>query len=227
MKRIRIAICALLCLALAAPALAYTDDGKIVHQDAVKECTSLGIVQGRENGSFAPQALVTRGEVAKMMVLISWGGADLRPQTDPGVFSDLANHWAKGYAVGCYQAGLMSGYGNGVFAPDAPTTGYEAGRILLELLGYDSKTEGFTGENWQVGVDRCAQQAGLFHGLNVDKNAPLTRDSAVVMIANALGAKTVEYVQQLVSVDGILQSTTVLKQADTTTRQARFSTAGV
>lgn len=68
-KRILSLALALGCLcALAVPAsAAYSDGAHITHLTAVTALTELGVVQGKDDGSFDPAAPVTRAEAAQIL----------------------------------------------------------------------------------------------------------------------------------------------------------------
>ena len=55
----------------------FTDADEIVNKDAVSTMTALGIINGKEDGSyFDPTGNVTRAEMAKMLCVAINGGVD-------------------------------------------------------------------------------------------------------------------------------------------------------
>ncbi len=57
----------------------FTDADEIVNKDAVSTMTALGIINGKEDGSyFDPTGTVTRAEMAKMLCVAINGGVDPR-----------------------------------------------------------------------------------------------------------------------------------------------------
>ena len=167
----------------------FTDKDKIVNQEAVSTMYALGVINGKEDGSyFDPTANVTRSEMAKMIVVALHGGKDpvLGIKATP-TFSDIDNHWAEAYIEYCASNGIISGRGNGKFDPDANVTGTEAAKMLLVALGYNSNVFGFTGESWAINVNTKANDvnAKLYDNLsNLDPSKAITRDQAAQMLYN-------------------------------------------
>ena len=86
----------------------FTDKDKIVNQEAVSTMYALGVINGKEDGSyFDPTANVTRSEMAKMIVVALHGGKDpvLGINATP-TFSDIDNHWAEAYIEYCASNAL-------------------------------------------------------------------------------------------------------------------------
>ncbi len=182
--------------AFAAQSIAFSDDNAIAHKEAVYGCVELGIIKGHSDGSFDPAADVTRAEMAKMIAVTQSGGRE------PYVFglkapsyNDTKNHWAKDSILFCSSTGIVSGMGDGSFALDQEVTALQAAKMLLVTLGYDAEIESFTGTDWAEKIDARAIENGLYVNLSeaLQKDAPLSRDSAAQMIWNALGQKTIMY----------------------------------
>ena len=88
-----------------------------------------GILAGYPDGSFQPDALVTRAEFAKMVVL--YMGAPM-PATFGAPFSDVSeNHWAKEVIAAGKSTEIIGGYPGGVFKPDANITRAEITKIVV------------------------------------------------------------------------------------------------
>ena len=118
----------------------FSDKDEIVNQDAVSLLTILGVIEGKEDGSyFDPTGSVTRAEMAKMIATILNQGADvdgLYTGMNTGL-TDVKGHWAESYINYCYSLGIIAGRGNGKFDPAATVTGNEAAKMLLVAAGYD------------------------------------------------------------------------------------------
>ncbi len=50
--------------------VAFTDEADIQATDAVNMLTALGVIEGDPDGSFRPDATVTRAEMAKMIFVV-------------------------------------------------------------------------------------------------------------------------------------------------------------
>lgn len=83
------------------------------------------LLAGYPDGTFGPDRPVTRAELVTMVLR----ALDLKPQGTPR-FGDAAEHWAAGYVSRAVADGIVSGYPDGTFRPDAPVTRAEAAKII-------------------------------------------------------------------------------------------------
>ena len=173
----------------------FTDADEIVNKDAVSTMTALGIINGKEDGSyFDPTGNVTRAEMAKMIATVLNQGADvdgLYVGMNTGL-TDVKGHWAESYINYCYSLGIIAGRGNGKFDPAATVTGNEAAKMLLVAAGYDAQLEGLTGADWAIKTASLASTLGIFDNLSVATSDPLTRDNAALLIYNALDIEMIQ-----------------------------------
>ena len=176
----------------------FSDKDEIVNQDAVSLLTILGVIEGKEDGSyFDPTGSVTRAEMAKMIATILNQGADvdgLYTGMNTGL-TDVKGHWAESYINYCYSLGIIAGRGNGKFDPAATVTGNEAAKMLLVAAGYDASIEGLTGNDWAIRTAALASTLGIFDNLNAPTGAPLTRDNAALLVYNALDIEMIQSYQ--------------------------------
>ncbi|MDB7910615.1 S-layer homology domain-containing protein [Flavonifractor plautii] len=171
-----------------------TDKDQIVNKDAVSMLVSLGIIEGKPDGSYAPTENVDRAQMAKMLSVIMNKGVDnsaLYQSVNSGL-TDITSNWAKGYINYCYTTGIIAGRGNGTFDPSATVTALEAAKMLLVAVGYDPKIEGFEGADWAINVSVRADEQGIFEGFTKDLSAPLNRDDAALLIYNALDVEMIQ-----------------------------------
>ncbi|MFB9279594.1 S-layer homology domain-containing protein [Cohnella cellulosilytica] len=99
---------------------------------AVAQAVSAGLIRGNPDGSFRPDALITRSEMAVMLARALTVAADARSAG----FADDRDipEWAVGAAAEMKRLGIMRGKGgNGFFPKDAATRG-EAAAVLLKTL---------------------------------------------------------------------------------------------
>ena len=82
-------------------------------------CYRLGIVNGRGNGIFDPNGLITRQEAAKILSIIAGylnipadDAVSMPPYADEAQIAD----WAKEYVDFCTRAGILNGMATG-FGP--------------------------------------------------------------------------------------------------------------
>ena len=173
----------------------FTDADEIVNKDAVSTMTALGIINGKEDGSyFDPTGNVTRAEMAKMLCVAINGGVDpVLGVKDTPTFTDIKGTWAESYIEYCAANGIIAGRGNNKFDPTGTVSDTEAAKMLLGVLGYNAEKSGLVGNDWAINTNVLANQNGLYKNLaNLNANTLLTRDNAAQMIYNALDANMVE-----------------------------------
>ena len=93
----------------------------------VDRLSTLGVISGYPDGSFRPNASVTRGEFASVAAKF------VSAKSGQG-FSDLNGHWAQNAIEKLNAAGWVSGYGDGSFRPDAVITRAEVVSIVNRML---------------------------------------------------------------------------------------------
>ena len=99
---------------------------------AVSTLSNMGILGGYEDGTFRPNASITRAEFAKIAVsFFDW--ADVYAVNS---FVDVrGSAWYADYVAVAAELGLIEGYGGNVFRPDATITRAEACTIINRTLG--------------------------------------------------------------------------------------------
>jgi len=174
----------------------FKDASSINYTEAVDVMVATGVINGFPDGTFGPQKTVKRSEMAKMIAVMMNGGEDIGDQFKGACpFKDSKDHWAAGYIAYCASEHIIDGRSADVFDPEAEVTGTEVAKMALTALGYDSKIQGYTGENWAAAVLKDAKKNDLFEGLMdsfVPAN-PCDRESAAEILFNALQAVEVEY----------------------------------
>lgn len=102
------------------------------YNNAVSTLTRAGILDGYEDGSFRPNASITRAEFTKIAVSFfkHAGGASANP------FNDVPDSaWYAEFVKAAAELGLIDGYEDGTFRPNAPITRAEACAIVNRTLG--------------------------------------------------------------------------------------------
>ncbi|MCQ4086379.1 S-layer homology domain-containing protein [Saccharibacillus sp. JS10] len=94
-----------------------------------------GIMTGYNDGTFKPNASITRGELAAALAkLLPQSGLEMSGSSTG--FSDLAaNHWVTEAAKQLQAAGVVTGYANGSFKPEQNVTRAEAVTMINRLVG--------------------------------------------------------------------------------------------
>lgn len=178
----------------------FSDKDKIVNKEAVSTLVELGVIAGKDDGTYDPTGIVTRAEMAKMICVVLNGGKDpsLGDVTKYS-YTDTVGHWAAPYIEYCAIRNIVAGKGDGTFGPNETVTGSQAAKMLLVAAGYQSAIEGFTGANWEVKTNVRANAVGLYDGLDINPSQGLTRDSAAQMVYNILDVEQVTYKYTLVA----------------------------
>lgn len=216
-KTLRRGLVSLLVLAMAlAPVGAFVDEDSIVLKDAVATTQELGIFSGREDGSFDPHALLTRGELGKIYhAFITEGDEEksqrMRDNVDflsPdavfwGEFSDVKSHWARDYILLCDNFYYLFDYVGDSFCPDKEVTAYELCKTMLYLMGYHEELNDLADESITMAL---IEEYELMVDVPEAVTEPVSRQSAALIISNALGCTTVMNEYILGSVDGVLVS---------------------
>ena len=172
----------------------FSDKDEIVNKEAVSVLVELGVLAGKDDGSYDPTGIITRGEMAKIICVVLNKGQDPNLGTvNSNTYTDTVGHWAAPYIEYCTTLGIVAGKGDGTFAPNDTVTASEASKMLLVALGYNAQYESMIGANWAVATNVLANKNGLYDGLTLDVSAGLTRDNAAQMMYNALDAKAVNY----------------------------------
>lgn len=118
-------------------ALHFTDQAKI--GDWAKRSVALavqaGIVNGYEDGSFRPDARITRAEMASMLAKALKVSLDANATTSFSDNEDIPK-WAKGAVEAIRKLGIISGRGGNKFVPNDTATRTEAVVMLLRMLEY-------------------------------------------------------------------------------------------
>ena len=183
--------------AVSASAASFTDNDKIVYNDAVGLLSDLDVINGFTDGSFNPEGNVTRAQTAKMIAYIMNGGSDASSTFAASAkFSDVANgYWAANSIGYCATKEIVAGAGNNLYYPNNDVTGVQLAKMALVALGYDPTIENLTGSAWAINTINLAEDAGLFDGLNKDFNASAaaSRQEAAQILYNMLLSEMVCY----------------------------------
>ena len=184
-------------VAMTASAKEYTDADKVSYTEAVDVLTAIGILNGYTDGTYRPTNTIARAEMAKMIAVLANAGKDNIGDLYASAckFADMTGDavWAKSYVAYCNQIGIVAGRNATTFDPYGKVTGVETAKMLLCMIGFDAKAQGYVGTNWQVNVMRDAEKLGLLNGFAADYKIEkaITREEAAQMMLNALKAPMV------------------------------------
>jgi hypothetical protein len=87
------------------------------------------VINGKDSDTFGPDDQLTRAEITKIAMLAF--DYPVGTATNTG-FSDVdSSAWYATYVTSAKEAGIVSGYSDGTFKPNAPVTRAEALKILI------------------------------------------------------------------------------------------------
>lgn len=100
--------------------------------NAISTLTRMGIIEGFEDGTFRPNARITRAQFAKIAV----GFFETTKEDYAGFFTDVnIGAWYTEYVEAAAHVGLIEGFGDGTFRPDTNITRAQACVIVNRALG--------------------------------------------------------------------------------------------
>ena len=173
----------------------FTDKDEIKNSEAVNTMVSLGVISGKDDGSYDPTGSLTRAEACTLIARMLGGGKDpILGSNIKSNFKDTQGHWAENYIAYCANLGIIAGVGNGYFKPNDTLTGSAAAKMVLCALGYKPEFEGIGGANWELATNTLATKVKLYEGLdNLNPSATISRDDVAQLIYNGVQAQEVEY----------------------------------
>ena len=96
---------------------------------AISTLSSMGIVKGNPDGTFDPDAPITRAEFAAIAARFDDKNTDTSSK-----FTDIASHWAKNEIGIAANKGWINGYPDGTFRPNQYITRAEAMTLVNRVL---------------------------------------------------------------------------------------------
>ena len=177
------------------------------YAEAIDILSTLGILDGFEDGTFKADGKLTRAQAAKIVAIVHNAAttgtikgaaavADLYSNAQNS-FVDCNDSWALPFINYCRITGLADGMTKTTYAPNRQLTGVQWLKLMLTTLNFDTAKEGYTGTGWDVNVLNRANEIGLTAGLAKGWKgiAEVTRGEAAQILVNALKACLVEYGQ--------------------------------
>ncbi|MCM3782170.1 phosphodiester glycosidase family protein [Neobacillus mesonae] len=162
-------------------------------QLAAKQLSARQIVEGVSVERFEPNRDVTRAEFVAMLVRL------LRLEGEAqAAFTDVsANHWFADEVALAAEAGILSGYADGSFAPSQTITRQEMAAMIVRAYAYKTGITPEAGEaafndltlspEWAVDAIKTAHWLGLVEGSSAERFRPLglgTRAESAQMMYN-------------------------------------------
>ena len=160
--------------------------------NAISSLSGKGIVSGYPDGTFNPDASITRAEFTTMLVK----ALGLNTTGTASTFTDVtADDWCYSSVNAAVYAGLVSGTGDHLFAPNSPITREQMAVMVAHALGtnapavdgseFTSFSDRASVNSWAVTGMEEAVKAGIVSGMTAAMLAPndnATRAQAAAMI---------------------------------------------
>lgn len=186
---------------ITAPGTTFDDISGHTNQPAIEALASRGIINGKGENLFDPNATMTRAEFAAIVVR----ALGLTPSANDAFTDVPATAWYAGYVGTASTYGMINGIGNGLFNPSGTITRQEAAVMVAraaKLCGMDTELESYeilnvlaqftdyvTIAQWaQEGVAFCYDADILNQSnLNVEPAHAILRCEIAQMLFNLLG----------------------------------------
>ena len=136
----------------------YSDvPGNKWYNNAVSTLSNMGIICGYPDGTFRPDAPITRAELTK--IAAGFFSDPRVAATYDGRFSDVHGaEWYISYLMTALEEGLIEGYPDGSFRPNRPITRAETCTIVNRTLGRKPEKDHLLPEsdmiNWPDNINR-------------------------------------------------------------------------
>ena len=178
----------------AVPLPAFTDLAGHWAEQLIKQAAEKKIVTGYTDGTFRPDHTVTRSEFVVMLV----NALQLQSTGKEVAFDDGAGipAWAADAVAVAVNAGIINGYADGTFRPDATITRAEMAVMIaraLQLSGEATGNAGFSDDaaipQWSKDAVDALKQEGLINGRGGNlfvPNGTATRAEAAVLLLRLL-----------------------------------------
>jgi hypothetical protein len=171
-------------------------------KEPIELLATAGLVTGYPDGSFMPEKTLTRAELCTLLVKAK--NIPISEKLESS-FSDLSeSHWAARYIEAAVDAGLVLGYPDKTFRPDAKIKRAEGITVMVRVEGLqeladelkgDAEDSRFTdiADSWAAGYILAADEAGLLKYLKASEtfnpNYGFTRAEAVDILSKTTVGK--------------------------------------
>ncbi|WP_407870626.1 InlB B-repeat-containing protein [Paenibacillus sp. P36] len=178
----------------AKPVIEFGDIAGHWAEEAIRQGASQGITAGYSDGTFKPNLTVTRAQFAVMLMnAIKPAGA-----TEELAFEDASQIpvWANNAVAEAKQAGIITGYDDGTFRPNAEITRIEMAAMIVKALDLTVELNAATGfadnneiPEWAKGAVAVLKKTGLMQGTGDNRfnsEAKASRAEAVTVLLRML-----------------------------------------
>lgn len=158
---------------------------------SIAELVKRGVVNGYQDGTFRPDNAMTRAEFVTILVK----ALNLRQAESTGSFKDMEQHWAKSTVDTAHANGIVTGFEDGTFKPDAFISQEQMAVLIAKAWDLETAVSGkdFTDQSdisgWAAASIIAASAQGILSGFEDGSFMPqahTTRAEAVSVILRAL-----------------------------------------
>ncbi|XID91506.1 discoidin domain-containing protein [Paenibacillaceae bacterium WGS1546] len=177
-----------------APAPSFTDIAGHWAKSAILSAAGMKLVSGYPDGTFKPNAAITRAEFTVMLA----NALKLEGTGSATAFTDEAKigGWAKQAIANAVEAGIVSGYADGSIRPNALITRAEMTAMIARALKLSAEADATTGfaddkdiPKWAKGAIEAVRVLGIVNGRGDNKfvpNGTASRAEAVTLLVRIL-----------------------------------------
>lgn len=136
------------------------------YEEAINTLAGLGIIKGYDDGTYKPEKVVTRAEMAKLMVeILGYGNLVSGAKSN---FKDTQGHWADQWIAIASGRNIVVGDGNGKFRPDAQVSYDEVLTMVVRGLGYTDSSNELKNMTWPTNFKVKAAELGITDGVKLN-----------------------------------------------------------
>ncbi len=167
--------------------IAYSDISGENCEGAVNVLTALNVVTGYTDGTYKPNDVVSRSEMAQLVIkalgIYDYADATWSRYSD---MNGVGDKWAIPVVEYASNLNIVKGYPDGRFGPDDDVTYQEAVTMIVRAIGYTDECNEMNGA-WPAIYIQKATALGLFSDTSSnDKTKGATRGDIAIMLYNAL-----------------------------------------
>lgn len=164
------------------------------YYDAIQSLVARGIINGYEDGTFKPDATITRAEFAKMVIYAIGMGNLAQDSSASTGFPDVpAEHWAAGVIKIAFDLKIINGFEDGTFKPDENVT-YDQALKMAVCAKYDKFGEAaMKNGGYPEGYRKVAASYGFIKNITDGVySEPAKRGTIAKLMDNMLAIKLSE-----------------------------------
>ncbi len=173
-----------------------------IYYQAVMTLNAMDVIKGYEDGTFKPEQNVTRAEfTAMLMRTLGLGGIGSTSAANLP-FSDVSEinpdiNWAIPNINTAYEMGIINGYEDGSFKPQANVAYEEAIKMIVCTLGYGKDIDVST-TPWYANYITIASQQGITKNTATlgSPETPASRACIAQLLYDSLEVKLIENEKQ-------------------------------